>query len=99
MSHDETKPWTFPEAVWRAKVEHARAGRPLTPKAWPGGARLAVALFFDSDHETLELRFGGKSYGKLSQGHYGARRGTPRIFPSSSATAFRRPSSCRPSRR
>lgn len=80
MSHDNEKPWTFPEALWRAKINHARAGRSLAPKKWKGGARLAVALSFDSDHETIELRFGGNSYGKMSQGHYGARRGTPRIL-------------------
>lgn len=41
---------------------------------------MAVALSFDSDHETFELRFGGKSFGRLSQGQYGARVGTPRIL-------------------
>ncbi len=80
MSHDNEKPWTWPEEVWRAKVAHVRAGRSLAPKAWKDGARLAVALSFDSDHETVELRFGGNSYGKMSQGQYGARRGTPRIL-------------------
>jgi len=80
MSEDQDKPWTWPEAAWRAKVEHVRAGRSLQPRRWKNGARLAVALSFDSDHETIELRFGGKSYGKMSQGQYGARRGTPRIL-------------------
>lgn len=77
---DTEKPWLFPEAVWRAKVEHVRAGRSLAPKAWKDGARLAVALSFDSDHETIDLRFGGHSHGKMSQGQYGARRGSPRIL-------------------
>ena len=80
MSQNDEQPWTWPEEVWRAKVAHVRAGRSLAPKAWKGGARLAVALSFDSDHETVELRFGGNSYGKMSQGQYGARRGTPRIL-------------------
>ncbi len=80
MSQNDEKPWTWPEEVWRAKVNHVRAGRSLAPKAWKNGARLAVALSFDSDHETIELRFGGNSYGKMSQGQYGARRGTPRIL-------------------
>jgi peptidoglycan/xylan/chitin deacetylase (PgdA/CDA1 family) len=39
-----------------------------------------VALSFDSDHETSELRYGGKSFGKLSQGQYGGRVGSPRIL-------------------
>lgn len=77
---DTEKPWLFPEEVWRAKVEHVRAGRSLAPKAWKDGARLAVALSFDSDHETIDLRFGGHSHGKMSQGQYGARRGSPRIL-------------------
>jgi peptidoglycan/xylan/chitin deacetylase (PgdA/CDA1 family) len=57
-----------------------RAGRSLAPARWKDGARCAVALSFDSDHETIELRFGGASYGKMSQGQYGARKGTPRIM-------------------
>jgi peptidoglycan/xylan/chitin deacetylase (PgdA/CDA1 family) len=39
-----------------------------------------VALSFDSDHETNELRDGGESIGKLSQGQYGNRQGVPRIL-------------------
>jgi peptidoglycan/xylan/chitin deacetylase (PgdA/CDA1 family) len=52
----------------------------LKPQRWKDGARCAVALSFDADHETLELRFGGKSFGKLSQGQYGGRVGSPRIL-------------------
>jgi peptidoglycan/xylan/chitin deacetylase (PgdA/CDA1 family) len=73
-------PWQWPEPHWRRIVERVRAGRPLRPKAWPGGARCAVALSFDSDHETNELREGGQSIGRLSQGQYGARQGVPRIL-------------------
>jgi peptidoglycan-N-acetylglucosamine deacetylase len=80
MSIDQDKPWTWPEATWRAKVDHVRAGRSLAPRRWKNGARCAVALSFDSDHETIELRFGGGSYGKMSQGQYGARKGSPRIL-------------------
>jgi peptidoglycan/xylan/chitin deacetylase (PgdA/CDA1 family) len=80
MSTDADKPWTWSEDTWRAKVEHVRAGRSLAPARWKDGARCAVALSFDSDHETIELRFGGASYGKMSQGQYGARKGTPRIM-------------------
>jgi peptidoglycan/xylan/chitin deacetylase (PgdA/CDA1 family) len=57
-----------------------RAGRSLRPQTWQGGARCAVALSFDSDHETNELREGGQSIGRLSQGQYGARQGVPRIL-------------------
>jgi peptidoglycan/xylan/chitin deacetylase (PgdA/CDA1 family) len=73
-------PWQWPEPQWRGIVDHVRAGRPLRPKAWPGGARCAVALSFDSDHETNELRDGGQSIGRLSQGQYGHRQGVPRIL-------------------
>ena len=38
-----------------------------------------MALSFDSDHETNELRDGGESVARLSWGEYGARRGIPRI--------------------
>jgi peptidoglycan/xylan/chitin deacetylase (PgdA/CDA1 family) len=74
------EPWQWGEATWRAAVGRARAGRSLRPKRWKNGARCAVALSFDADHETLELRFGGKSAGKLSQGQYGGRVGSPRIL-------------------
>jgi peptidoglycan/xylan/chitin deacetylase (PgdA/CDA1 family) len=73
-------PWLWPEEVWRASVNAVRAGRSLKPKAWKNGARMAVALSFDADHETVELRNGGRSYGRLSQGQYGARAGMPRIL-------------------
>jgi peptidoglycan/xylan/chitin deacetylase (PgdA/CDA1 family) len=73
-------PWQWPEEQWRGIVNRVRAGRPLKPKSWPGGARSAVALSFDSDHETNELREAGESIGRLSQGQYGNRQGVPRIL-------------------
>ena len=74
------RPWQWPEQEWRRRVDLVRAGRALKPKRWPGGARCAVALSFDSDHDTTELRDGGESIGKLSQGEYGYRQGVPRIL-------------------
>ncbi|MEO5784656.1 MAG: polysaccharide deacetylase [Casimicrobiaceae bacterium] len=74
------QPWQWSEAKWRQLVGHVRAGRPYRPALWPGGARCAVALSFDSDHETNELRDGGKSIGRLSWGQYGNRVGVPRIL-------------------
>lgn len=76
----ELAPWQWPEERWRGIVERVRAGRTFRPERWPGGARCAVALSFDSDHETGELREAGESIGKLSQGQYGNRRGVPRIL-------------------
>lgn len=74
------EPWEWDEATWRGKVDKVRAGRSLKPKTWKNGARCAVALSFDSDHETNELRDGGESIGRLSWGQYGNRRGVPRIL-------------------
>ncbi len=73
-------PWQWPEERWRAIVNRVRAGRSLRPAVWQGGARCAVALSFDSDHETNELREAGESIGRLSQGQYGNRQGIPRIL-------------------
>ncbi|MCR9212282.1 MAG: polysaccharide deacetylase [Proteobacteria bacterium] len=75
----DLEPWEWNEQTWRQKVDKVRAGKSLVPKSWPGKARVAVALSFDSDHETNELRDGGESIGRLSWGQYGTRKGIPRI--------------------
>ncbi|MGV9852122.1 polysaccharide deacetylase family protein [Streptomyces sp. NPDC003442] len=72
--------WRWPERTWRGHIDAVRAGRRLVPDRWPGGARVAVALSFDSDHETIPLRDGETSPGRLAQGEYGARAGAPRIL-------------------
>ena len=76
----EAPPWAWPEQEWRQRVNQVRAGRSLRPSSWPGGARCAVALSFDSDHDTNELRDGGHSIGRMSWGQYGNRCGVPRIL-------------------
>lgn len=76
----DQQPWEWSEKTWRGVVNKVRGGRSLLPKSWKGGARCAVALSFDSDHETIELRNGGKSFGRMSQGEYGARSGIRRIL-------------------
>src|SRR5579875_82473 len=58
--------WSWPEQRWRAAVERVRAGRPLRPEQWPRDARVAVALSFDSDHETTALRTGDVHPGGVS---------------------------------
>ncbi|MFN0043417.1 MAG: polysaccharide deacetylase family protein [Alphaproteobacteria bacterium] len=80
MDESEMQPWQWPEERWRRIVERVRAGRRLAPPAWRGGARCAVALSFDSDHETSDLRDGGHSIGRLAWGEYGSRVGVPRIL-------------------
>jgi peptidoglycan/xylan/chitin deacetylase (PgdA/CDA1 family) len=79
MTEKMLEPWQWPEEHWRGLLNQVRAGRSLRPKIWPDGARCAVALSFDSDHETNELRDGGKSIGRMSWGQYGSRVGVPRI--------------------
>ncbi|MGC8478172.1 MAG: polysaccharide deacetylase family protein [Acetobacteraceae bacterium] len=74
------EPWQWPEATWRRITGRARAGRSLRPAAWPGGARCAVAISFDADHETIPLRDGDESPMRISQGQYGNRRAMPRIL-------------------
>jgi peptidoglycan/xylan/chitin deacetylase (PgdA/CDA1 family) len=73
-------PWDWDDDGIRARISRVRAGRSLAPATWPGDAQVAVALSFDSDHETISLRDGQTAPGKLSQGEYGARAGVPRIL-------------------
>jgi peptidoglycan-N-acetylglucosamine deacetylase len=74
------EPWQWPDDQWRTLVNHVRAGRAFRPLTWKDNARCAVALSFDSDHETNELREGGKSIGRLGWGQFGSRVGVPRIL-------------------
>jgi peptidoglycan/xylan/chitin deacetylase (PgdA/CDA1 family) len=72
--------WKWPESKVFETVNHVRAGRDLTPKRWPRGARVAVGLSFDIDNETASLRDGLTSPALMAQGEYGARAGLPRIL-------------------
>ncbi len=78
-THPDGEPWRWEEPVWREIVGRARAGRSLKPSHWPDGARCAVALSFDADHETIPLRDADESPMRISQGQYGARQGIPRL--------------------
>lgn len=80
QSASSLEPWQWEEAHWRKLVDQARAGRRLAPTTWKDNARCAVALSFDADHETNELREGGKSIGRMSWGQYGNRVGVPRVL-------------------
>jgi len=58
-----------------------RAGRDLTPKSWPQGARVAVSLSFDLDTETVWLGIQEQSSPSyMSRGEYGARVGIFRVL-------------------
>lgn len=76
----EEPSWAWPESRWRAAVEKVRSGRRLLPESWPGGAKVAVALSFDFDNETLQLRNGDTSPARLSTGEYGSRAALPRVL-------------------
>jgi len=73
------KSWQWDEPTWRGYVNRIRAGVHRRIE-WPLGARMAVALSFDADHETIPLRDGEVSPGSLAQGEYGSRVGAPRIL-------------------
>jgi len=74
------EPWDWSDEFVTSAVNRVRAGRDLTPEAWPGGARVAVLLSFDVDNETvMGLRDGEVNIGKLSQGQYGHRVALPRV--------------------
>ena len=72
LDHDATE-----EEIRRA-VNRVRAGRKLTPKTWPTGARVAVNFSFDIDNELLAR--GNPLPVPLSQGEYGATTALPRIL-------------------
>jgi peptidoglycan/xylan/chitin deacetylase (PgdA/CDA1 family) len=74
------KPWLLTQDQLNSIVNAVRAGKDLTPAAWPDGAKVAVALSFDFDAETNNLRDGQYSPGGLSQGEYAARVSVPRIL-------------------
>jgi peptidoglycan-N-acetylglucosamine deacetylase len=68
------------EEQLRQAVAPARVGRKLTPKSWPGNARVAVCLSFDVDNESYLLARGETSPTTLSAADFGAQSGLPRIL-------------------
>jgi peptidoglycan/xylan/chitin deacetylase (PgdA/CDA1 family) len=64
----------------KAQFFHVSAGRRLKPKAWPNGARVAVALAFDVDNASANLARGDLALEALSRGEYGAVDGLPRVL-------------------
>ncbi len=72
--------WKWPDNRVLEVVRQVRAGRDLTPREWPAGARVAVGLSFDFDNETPSLREGQTSPALMAQGEYGARAGLPRVL-------------------
>lgn len=70
--------WT--EDQLKQAVAPSRVGRKLTPKTWPGNARVAVCLSFDVDNESYLLAAGQTSPTTLSAADFGAQSGLPRIL-------------------
>ena len=64
----------------RKVAHHVRAGRKLTPKTWPNGARVAVCLSVDPDNFTIPLNAGNVNPIPISAGEYGAFEGVPRML-------------------
>src|SRR5712671_6212053 len=81
LNAQQPQPGTkWSEEQLRKAVATARAGRKLTPKSWPGGARVAVGLSFDVDNESYLLARGETSPTILSAADFGAQTGLPRIL-------------------
>jgi peptidoglycan-N-acetylglucosamine deacetylase len=81
VAQDRTQPGTrWTDQQLRQTVDSARVGRKLTPKTWPGGARVAVCISFDDDTEAPLLRDGTTSPTTLSASDYGAEIGTTRLL-------------------
>ncbi|MCO5066273.1 MAG: polysaccharide deacetylase [Rhizobiaceae bacterium] len=78
--HGAVPPHAWPEEHWRSLLQRVRAGPALRPAAWKDGARCAVALSFDCDHETAEFGSGASTVGRLAWGEFGRRVGVPRIL-------------------
>lgn len=74
------RPWEMTEDEWTEIIGRVRAGRALRPARWPNGARFAVALSFDCDHEVGSLAGGSFAPGRLAWGERGRRLGVPRIL-------------------
>lgn len=71
-------PWAWDEAERRRRATSVAAGASLRPVRWPGGARYAVALSFDADHDTPALRDGVGPVAR-SEAAYGPLEAMPRI--------------------
>ncbi len=72
--------WT--EAQLKEAVAPLRAGRKLTPKSWPNGAKVAVCVSFDIDNESPALARGNTNpdLSAMSDTEFGATEGLPRIL-------------------
>ena len=70
--------WT--EQQLRENSGHVRAGRSLNPKAWPNGARLAVAVTFNVNNSANQLARGDTAVVAMTGGEFGAAQGLARVL-------------------
>jgi len=82
-----TGPGAFPGINWteeqlKQAVAPLRAGRKLTPRSWPNGAKVAVCVTFDVDNESPALARGNTNpdLSAMSDTEFGAKEGLPRIL-------------------
>lgn len=68
------------EAQLKQFVSGVRAGRRLTPKSWPNGTRVAVALTFTLNNSANMLARGDSAVVQLTGGEFGAVTGLPRVL-------------------
>ncbi len=71
--------WTWETERFEKAVNQVRAGKDLTPKSWPNGAKVAVLLSFDVDNETVAWWDGEPTISDLSRGEYGSRVALRRV--------------------
>jgi peptidoglycan-N-acetylglucosamine deacetylase len=70
--------WT--EEQLRQASGYVRAGRSLNPKAWPNGARVAVALTFNVNNSANQLARGDSAVVAMTGGEFGAVQGLARVL-------------------
>jgi peptidoglycan/xylan/chitin deacetylase (PgdA/CDA1 family) len=86
LQQEQTGPGAFPgikrtETELKNAAAEVRAGRRLTPRSWPNGAKVAVCLSFDIDNESPMLaRELTPLPSPMSETEYGAQEGLPRIL-------------------
>ena len=80
FAQEEEPPWRWNWEKIYAITSQVRAGKDLTPESWPSQNRVAVALSFDLDNESIALRDGRTSPALMAQGQYGSRAGLPRVL-------------------
>ena len=68
------------EEQLRQASSAVRAGRKLTPKSWPNGARVAVALTFTLNNTANNFAVGDSAVVQLTGGEFGAITGLPRVL-------------------